>query len=338
MKARQFRTIITNKNGEISGLLQVENEENIKQEFDPLTVLGDLLNVVVYEEKSPYPQDNYSFKEGYTVHPFFLNSQYTSSACSKLADNLRIKPFFVAFDLLSEIIRENEQISISDFEVIKQFLNLRFTFQMLFEEINPLYEEGYTTNPFNGEEVEEYQYVPLDRIEGFNIKQLLENTDKSTHQFVYSCYSVEDIMFSVLHYLVFYKYKFAKCDHCGNYFATKTLKQKYCNRKSPYKSQYKIHTDKSRKGDYTHLHCEQAVRNIKQDLVRRQKWVYSHLQKSYEPDAADKFYNEYLTYKDAVDKCSSVENLHRLEHFLSIKTVKENWYEKHEKVKFPYTS
>lgn len=321
MGNNQFRTTITDNGEEITGTLQLVDEENITQEkeFDPLTVLGDLLNVVGYEQKSPYPQHNYHFKENYTKHPFFFDTEYTIISNSKMGGEFERTHFFVAFDLLREIICNNPlprkykgALPLDEFEVIKQFLQLKFTLEILFQEENPLYDWGYKENPFNGETVSTHQYLPLSEIKDFNIGQL--TNIKTPYRFVYSCNSVEEIVFSVLHYLIFFGYTFVQCEHCGKYFAAKSKKQQYCKRKSPYEG-------------YTHLQCEQAVRNILNKCRQRKKSIDRHLISSYGYAVASKFGDEYKKYMDAARACSSVENLQQLELFLCKENIKKNWYD-----------
>lgn len=323
MQNNNFRVIIISRDSKISGTLQELTSGHIvnKKAFDPMTVLGDLLNVATYEDISPYPQGNFSFKQDYTKHPFFLDKPFCGNALFQAP--LCFRSFFVSLNTLKEIITNNKRLSMSEFEILKQFLSLKFTFKIEVREIDPLYELGYQVNPINNEKVVKYHYVSLSDTHDFSIKQVFDRISKTAFRFNYFCSSIEDIAFSVLHYLILFEYQFLKCNHCGNYFAAKTLKHKYCKRRSPYKK-------------YEHLECEQAVRNIKQNCVRRQGHVCDHLRELYGQDVSDNFYTEYATYKKAADECSSVENLLLLEQFLSIERIKQEWYQAENRIVSPH--
>lgn len=203
--------------------------------------------------------------------------------------------------------------------MLKHFLSLTFTYKIELRELNPLYKLEYRVNSIN-KKISPYQYVCLNYNYDFSMGKVFVENSETAYRFIYSCSSVEDIIFSVLHYLVLFEYKFWKCNHCGNYFATQTLKQKDCKRKSPYK-------------EYEHLDCERTVRNIKQKCVRRQGHIYDRLKDFYKERVSGKFSNEYELYKRAVDDYSSVENLFVLEQFLSNNNVKKKWYTEENRVK-----
>lgn len=67
--------------------------------------------------------------------------------------------------------------------------------------------------------------------------------------------SLFDIFYGFIHYYAFHGMNLKKCEHCGRWFATTSFKKKYCSRTSPCTG-------------YTHLNCEQAVRNIMQNCSR----------------------------------------------------------------------
>ncbi len=313
MHSDDFRVIITDEDSKICGTLQELNNGNVtKQEFDPLTVLGDLLNVATYNDNlSPYPQDNYSFKQDYMEHPFFLGRAFRGD--TRFQEPLCFRPFFISLNTLKEIVHNDKRLSMSEFEVLKQFLSLGFTFKIEFQEINPLYELGYEV--LNGKKVYEHQYSSSNYDYNFEMKRMFTENSGTTHRFTYSCSSIVDVTFSVLHYLILFDYKFAKCDHCGNYFATKTLKQKYCKRKSPYKG-------------HEGQECEGAVKNILQDFKRRKNKIYTRLSNYSEDREVSIFLNDYHKRRETVRKYPSVENLSNLEQFLTQKGGTKRQYKR----------
>lgn len=92
------------------------------------------------------------------------------------------------------------------------------------------------------------------------------------------CENLICIVLSVIRYLSINKYKFMLCAHCGKPFCVpichETSNTKYCKRLSPC-----VLSDKL---SYTHLPCEQAVRNIQQQLGRMRKRIYDSLYNSLE--------------------------------------------------------
>ena len=106
--------------------------------------------------------------------------------------------------------------------------------------------------------------------------------------------------------------KIRKCNHCGKLYYYNHEKQIYCKRKSPYEN-------------YTHLECEQAVRNIKKKLSDRNKSIKSNLDNYYEHNF-EAYIEQWYKYKDEVDKCSSIENLKMLEVFTESSNMKKNFY------------
>lgn len=72
--------------------------------------------------------------------------------------------------------------------------------------------------------------------------------------------SATEVMIAYLYYCAYNELRLVRCKHCGKWFATKSLKNQYCNRVSPC---FGIII----KGKEP-LHCEQAVRNIMQNCGR----------------------------------------------------------------------
>lgn len=339
MDNHEYCVTILNENNVISGNLQEKPECDRQTNFDPLTVLGDLLDIMTYAGMSPFPQDDYSLNEKYIQHPFFMGYDYKESPFFQKP--FSSKNFFVAMNELKEIITSNSNFSMSKFEILKQFLSLEFTYKVEFIEINYLYKSGYKENPINHEIIHEYQYLPLQYTYNYNMEAIFKDKDKDAYKFIYTCHKIEDIIFSVLHYLVLFEYKFKKCEHCGKYFATDTFKVKYCTRKSPYT--YSSHNISNHKSplkvpkDYT---CSDAVDLIKNRIRSKishicyddiPKYLDDPVQicqsfssnkvslKEYSSQAQRDFMNSCEPYKDEIKKQASVKNLEVFEQFLDKK-------------------
>jgi len=316
MKNKEYLVTISNKKTKIDGYFCGTNFDgtDFKIWFNPLTVLGDLLDTaIVYDEVSEFIVENYSFKKGYQKHPFFKDKDCqreieTYRNWQKTKEYIPVgAPFFymhgilcsflVAVGKLDEIFKSErkENISLNELEMIRSFNEeLKFTFKL----------QRRTT-------ASEYVDIFFGTHTTMEIIQNVLN-DKNGHiRVAYTCYSLEDILFAVWHYLVLQGYiKFNQCHHCERYFATTTLKQKYCNRKSPYK-------------DCKKQTCDKAVDKMKLKLTRRANGVYSHLLDFYHEEVYNEFKSEYKKLKA---KRWNVENLKELERFLDKNVVKERWY------------
>lgn len=127
--------------------------------------------------------------------------------------------------------------------------------------------------------------------------------------------SITQVLSAVLYYYSLHNLKLNRCEHCGRWFATTSYKNKYCTRKSLFEG-------------YTHLNCEQAVRNIKQEINREKKRVYNRIAsysiKNYGENPSNVFLDECLAYKLKLDEQSSVENLSLYWNFLKNYKVGEN--------------
>lgn len=307
MCSYKYLVTISNEDNIVRGNLKEVNSGNRQANFNPLTVLGDLLDIVTYTGISPHPQDSYSLNEDYKTHPFFLGHEYKGNPLFK--ETYCLQDFFLAVNELKVIITSNSRFSMNKFEILKQFLSLRFTYKIEFREINPLYKLGYKENPINLEPVNEYQYMPLKYTYDYNMKFMFDDNNESPHKFTYTCFEIKDIIFSVLHYLVLLEYKFSRCEHCRKYFATKDLSHVYCNRNSPYKGR-------------EDLACGEAVDRLMTKIMKRKKSIKAYLY-DYYPHNANKFLYEFSTYKSAV---KSVSNLEMLEFITSKNYVKNKWY------------
>lgn len=213
--------------------------------------------------------------------------------------------YYALAEFIKKLIIENKEISVKELEKIKLFFDIKTNYSISYKEKDKLYKKI-------GKDISEFTYKPLQY--GFSkINAIFENDNKIPHRYIYNCSNLTDVLYSILHYLVLHNYtKIRKCNHCGKLYYYNHSNQRYCNRKSPYE-------------DYTHLECEQAVRNIKQRLSDRNKSIQSHLTYYYEHNF-NKYLNHWYELKDKVDLCSSVENLKKLDEFVKPKNIKKNFY------------
>ena len=129
--------------------------------------------------------------------------------------------------------------------------------------------------------------------------------------------TIQEVFYGLLYYYAFNNLKLVKCEHCGRWFATTTLKQKYCTRNSLYEG-------------YTHLTCYNAVENILKQCRRVRTRISDKIRKSCNDTS---FYNSNLSrfefdcdeYTRAISNRASIENLKQYYDFL-IETEKSRYW------------
>ena len=335
------------KDNHIYGYLSGTSFDDELIRFDPLTVFGELLSTAIDYEKINSPEPiiwTNSFRESYHQHPFFQGEdikrkielcQYKALYPHKNIDNSadlmnELASLLSIGERLHDCFEQGNSISMNELELIKSLNQFTFTFEVEERHENPYYRDGGTFyddwakktggldfikgegHDINSEFV--YYGVYFNAHVTFEIWQGYLEEAENPIRFAYTCYSLEEAFFALWHYLIFNGYtKFNQCHHCGTYFATKSLKHKYCTQNSPYEK-------------YEHLDCEQAVRNIKQKLARRRKVIYTHLNNYYSEDTRRQFERKCDLHEDKIKALSSVENLKAYERSLDKQAVKEKWY------------
>lgn len=264
-----------------------DHEKLINYDFVPTSVLCDL-SVLEYETNT------------IDKDIIYIGYKYEKAFETPIKIDKHQDIYYYSFaELIKERIVNNEPISFKELDKLKLFFNINLNYSISYKE-----KSNKIKNDFD--------YIPLQY--GFcNIEKVFENNDKKPHKYIYNCNTLTDVIFAILHYLVMNKYtKIRKCNHCGKLYYYNHEKQIYCKRKSPYEN-------------YTHLECEQAVRNIKKKLSDRNKSIKSNLDNYYEHNF-EAYIEQWYKYKDEVDKCSSIENLKILEVFTEPSNMKKNFY------------
>ena len=185
--------------------------------------------------------------------------------------------------------------------------NLFFEYQLNNAEKD--YKEYFQYNNFTKEFFDVYansKRITFNRklLEVINNRFFPLRIDSKTDDIYYSYEStdIKDIIFASIHFVLENGYKFSQCSHCGRWFfkdgSRAGSRKKYCNRKSTFNG-------------YEHLPCEQAVRNINQELQREKKRIYNSMVREHlstEQFIYD-FLDECAEYMTKIKKCASVENL-----------------------------
>ena len=279
--------------------------DNSEFEFGPTTALCDLLDPSVFDEnKGRLPRTHKN-------HPFFMGHEYQGE--DVFMKEYRFSTMLYALSNLKDIIVENRRFTLSELEIAKQVFELKFSHTIEIKEKNVLYDWGYTINPINGEEVHEYHYLPIEYTFEFDWDKLFDEYKSNDLIFTYTCFNIQDIIFSVLHYLILHKYKFRKCRHCGRYFSTNSDKTIYCKRKSPYKGYGRL-------TNCEHLECEKAVRYICQQIRLERNRIDDHLcdlDRKNNTENSSEFLNKCAEYTEEMKRHFTVENLKGYEKLLT---------------------
>jgi len=310
---------IKDEDGKLTGEVK-RASDNTVFDFDPLTALCDLLDPAVYDISKV------RLEKSYIEHPFFIGRKYEGDP--EEVHDFRFSKLLYALGSLKDIIVKEKQISVSELEdekkvkkkqfsmseleVAKIVFKLKFSYRLEFREEDQLYDSGYEINPFTQKVIEKYLYETPYNTFDFDIEKLFDEYKDNARIFTYTCYDVKDIIFSVVHYLILQKYQFNQCSHCGRYFATKTLKNKYCKRKSPY-------TGYGRFSSFEQTECEQAVRDILQEIrrdIRRIDDFLCDLDRENNTQNASVFGKACDIYREKMNQFYTVENLKGFEKLL----------------------
>ena len=131
--------------------------------------------------------------------------------------------------------------------------------------------------------------------------------------------SIYDVVYGLLYYSAINGLKLAKCEHCGQWFATTSFKNKYCSRKSNFPG-------------YEHLPCEQAVRNILQRCGRTRNRIETKMRAvSYSHQNIDVFWENFCKTCDNLyyqaKSSPTKENLKNYMDFLYRTDKERGWLE-----------
>ena len=134
--------------------------------------------------------------------------------------------------------------------------------------------------------------------------------------------TVTQVLIASLYFYAYHDYKIARCQHCGKWYATKTLKKKYCNRISPCFGSII-------KGKES-LSCEQAVRNILQKCSRIKNRIETKTRQTaaaqrHESIFEDNFRKQCEHFYKAAKSDPTVENLTNYHNFLEATEKGKGW-------------
>lgn len=256
----------------IKGVFQYSDNNNnlITYEFSPLSVLCDL---------SIFDFSNYNDNENI----------YTGYSNERALNNIKIDKhkdtyYYSLAQLIKNQILNKKLFTIKDIEKLKLYFDIKLNYSISYLDKN------------NGLKPLQYSYCKIDNIIDKDIR-------KTEHTYIYNCFTLTDVLFSILHYLIYNDYNHIEnCNHCNRLYFYNNKKILYCDRNSPYSG-------------YTNLKCEQAVRNIKQYFSRIHKRIYNNFY-NYKEENLNEYLDKYYIYKEKIDECSSIKNLKEMDKYL----------------------
>lgn len=143
-----------------------------------------------------------------------------------------------------------------------------------------------------------------------NFQPLKLNSAEDSIHYMYESEDIKSIIFSSMHFALENGYKFTQCSHCGRWFfkpgSRSGSRKKYCNRNSIFNG-------------YEHLECEQAVRNINQELQRKKKRIYNSMirENLSTEQCVYNFLDQCREYAVSIREKASVQNLSDYWEFLT---------------------
>ena len=263
------------------------NSHNANLSFNPTTVLCDLSY-----KNTPLDNTDFHFDDWDYSHEYAFGEKI------KIENREQYYKLVITIKkMILESQKTNAVLNYSNIDFLRSFFDITYQFTPMRNMKN--------LQRFSKTEMRPVIYSM------YHIDTALSLNFSDITQYFYECYSMSDIIFAILHFLASRQYKFNICAHCGRYFATTSYKQKYCFRKSPMQQ-------------YAHLNCEQAVRNITQEINRGYKRIYNNLHQNHaeENNTISNFLKKYDAARNDFNIHPNIENIEKCFTVLD----KKQWY------------
>lgn len=118
-------------------------------------------------------------------------------------------------------------------------------------------------------------------------------------------HTVTQVLIAALYYYAYHDFKLVRCKHCGRWFATKSLKEEYCERVSPCHNMFVA--GKNVLG--SECSCKEAVVIIKQRLNHRKKVIYNNWWAAGRFDETRKLGDTFTKLMTDIKKSPTPENI-----------------------------
>lgn len=177
------------------------------------------------------------------------------------------------------------------------------------------------TESFEADGVKSFN-KPISRFDKFSKPK--SNTEDIETWFEYECHSVSAMVAAIIHYYMVYGFKVVSCAHCGQAFATQSLKTVYCNRISSYKNEFSQKKSRPEPCKDTVKREIQFLRKKKDRLLDRIR-NSSDVMRGYTEDIYGKLCGECAQYMDLVSKSPTPENFAKFNFYLESVAQSKEW-------------
>ena len=279
----------------LTGLLNVIDNETLEinnYTFCPESILCDL-SIFDYDTSSIDKYNKNEFIDELVITSYKTEKAFNNILISKSEDTF----YYSLCQLIKKQILNGYLFSASEIDKLKIYFDIDFKYSISYkkrnkEEFIPLEYGKYNFNDFNDKDIK-----------------------KLDSKYIYECKNLTGVIFTILHYLIINGYNRVKtCKHCERLFFYNNAKSNYCFRSSIYPG-------------YEHLDCEQAVRNIQQEISRHHKKIYNDYYGfklgKYVGGTGGNFskeFNDYLdnyyNLKDKIKDLPSISNLKKMNNYL----------------------
>lgn len=211
-----------------------------KSAFNPLTALCDLRNLR-HKDKD--------LKDDKSVIDTSIKSENAFGISFKI-NKAEDGAYFLLVNYINDMIKNNNVVSIKDLEKLRLYFGLKLDYTITYKKLTCL--------KVNKKNNIKYRYVPLNYYCKFD-EMDLKNIDKKPHKYIYNCYTIADVIFAVLHFLVLHGYNdVKKCENCYKYFfSTKASREKYCEREKN--------------------NCKNIIKDLTQEIKNLNKSIYDNI-------------------------------------------------------------
>ena len=293
--------VIIEKNGHNNAYSGVLFSSKYRINFNPLTILATLN----YNDKPSNIDDLYFDDWDYEY-------EYGFGTKIKIQNREQYYKLVLAIrQLIKESIDSHTILDLSNIEVLRIYFDITNTF--IASRSQPLKFKFPVTETTAIElPIKNATNVNVNfHYSNFSLESALSEDLSNFQTYIYEGNSLADVVFSILHFQTSTGLKYKKCLHCNSLFATSTDKIKYCNQKSPHPQ-------------YSHLNCEQAVRNISQQIKRKYKQIYNNLTQNHPDESAklNTFLDTYNIASSDFHQHPTPENADAVFRILN----KKNWY------------
>ena len=288
-----------------------EHKESIIKNFDLTTVLGDFIETIIVASETEldpingYPLQAYSYDVINAEHPFFLNYDVTANSLPRYLQRIRVLNWENTPHAIKHFVNDPQCMTMESYEYIKSLYDVDFKHKLHFRAKGaPNVHSGFV------DWLCRYSYFESDEDKPFAD---FEEAHK-IHEYI--CRHISDVAFAILHRLIIDGYKFAKCKHCGGYFAAKKLKTEYCQRFS-FLAGYE---------DKTCLDAKKAALDkLQKKKIAVEKWLAYHSRK------LDIFNATIGKYENLAKDVPTVENIQNYHNFLFVEC--ENIHKRYERAR-----